>query len=323
MPELSHAEALVEAIRECMDEDPNVALVWGSLMGVGGNNEHIEHIKSDFSDRIFHPPISEAAIAALATGAAMDGVRTIFPLGTASFMFRAWDQIIHEAGAAHYMSNGDVKVPAVFHVVHGLRGGGSVQHSQSPQSMLWNAPGIEIAMPSCPADAKGLMRTAIHSNNPTVFIDHQKLSRRRGEVPEGIFDIPFGVADIKREGKDITIVAVSLQVVHAMEAAETLEKKGIDAEIVDLRSLVPLDEVAILSSVGKTGKLIVIDEGPPRCSIASEIVATVAEKGMSYLKVPPVRVNRLPVHVPANVRLEQFIGPNTARIVEAAEALCN
>ena len=167
------------------------------------------------------------------------------------------------------------------------------------------------------------MRTAIKSNNPTVFIDHQKLSRRRGEVPESTYDIPFGVADVKREGKDITIVAVSLQVVHAIEAAETLIKKGIDAEIVDLRSLVPLDEDAILSSVGKTGKLIVIDEGPPRCSIASEIVATVVEKGMSYLKVPPVRVNRFPVHVPANVRLEEFIGPNTARIVEAAEALCN
>ncbi len=155
MTVMTHAEALVEAIRECMDEDDNVALVWGSLMGVGGNNDHVQHIKADFADRIFHPPISEAAIAAIVTGAAMDGVRTIFPMGTASFMFRAWDQIIHEAGAAHYMSNGAVSIPAVFHVVHGLRGGGSVQHSQSPQSMLWNAPGIEIAMPSCPADAKG------------------------------------------------------------------------------------------------------------------------------------------------------------------------
>ena len=322
MTVMTHAEALVAAIRECMDEDDNVALVWGSLMGVGGNNDHVEHIKADFADRIFHPPISEAAIVAIATGAAMDGVRTIFPMGTASFMFRAWDQIIHEAGAAHYMSNGAVSIPAVFHVVHGLRGGGSVQHSQSPQSMLWNAPGIEIAMPSCPADAKGLMRTAIKSNNPTVFIDHQKLNKRSGEVPDGAYDIPFGVADIKREGADVTIVATSLQVVHALEAAETLSATGIEAEIVDLRSLVPLDEDAIFTSVGKTGRLLVVDEAPPRCSVASEVVATVAEKGMDLLKASPVRLNRLPVHVPANVALEDFVGPNTDRIIEAAKTLC-
>ena len=322
MTVMTHAEALVEAIRECMDEDDNVALVWGSLMGVGGNNDHVQHIKADFADRIFHPPISEAAMAAVATGAAMDGIRTIFPMGTASFMFRAWDQIIHEAGAAHYMSNGAVSVPVVFHVVHGLRGGGSVQHSQSPQSMLWNSPGIEIAMPSCPADAKGLMRTAIKSNNPTVFIDHQKLNKRTGEVPDGPYDIPFGVADIKREGADVTIVGASLQVVHALEAAKDLAADGIEAEVVDIRSLVPLDEDKILASVGKTGRLLVVDEAPPRCSVASEIISTVAEKGLGLLKAPPIRLNRLPVHVPANVALEDFIGPNIDRIVEAGKQLC-
>ena len=322
MTVMTHAEALVEAISECMDEDDNVALIWGSLMGVGGNNEHVQHIQTDFADRIFHPPISEAAMAAVATGAAMDGIRTIFPMGTASFMFRAWDQIIHEAGAAHYMSNGAVSVPAVFHVVHGLRGGGSVQHSQSPQSMLWNSPGIEIAMPSCPADAKGLMRTAIKSNNPTVFIDHQKLNKRTGEVPDGPYDIPFGVADIKREGADVTIVGASLQVVHALEAAKDLAADGIEAEVVDIRSLVPLDEDKILASVGKTGRLLVVDEAPPRCSVASEIISTVAEKGLGLLKAPPIRLNRLPVHVPANVALEDFIGPNIDRIVEAGKQLC-
>ena len=322
MRTITHAEALVEAVCECMAEDPNVALVWGSIMGVGGNNEHADRIKTEFADRIFHPPISEAAIAALATGAAMEGVRTIFPLGTASFMFRAWDQIIHEAGAAHYMSNGRVKAPIVFHVVHGLRGGGAVQHSQSPQAMLWNAPGIEIALPSCPADAKGLMRTAIKSDNPTIFIDHQKLTRQSGEVPEGPYDIPFGVADIKRDGRDVTIVAASLQVVHSLEAAGILAGEGIEAEIVDLRSLVPLDEDAILTSVAKTGRLVVVDECPPRCSVASEVISVVAEKGMDLLTAPPVRVNRLPVHVPSNKDLEDFLGPNTGRIVEAVRGVC-
>ena len=275
MRTISHAEALVEALCECMAEDPNVALVWGSIMGVGGNNEHAERIKTEFGDRIFHPPISEA-----------------------------------------------IKAPVVFHVVHGLRGGGAVQHSQSPQAMLWNAPGIEIALPSCPADAKGLMRTAIKSDNPTVFIDHQKLTRRSGEVPEGPYDIPFGLADIKRDGRDVTIVAASLDVVHSLEAAEILAGEGIAAEIVDLRSLVPLDEDAILTSVAKTGRLVVVDECPPRCSVASEVISVVAEKGMDLLTAPPVRVNRLPVHVPSNRDLEDFVGPSTGRIAEAVRGVC-
>lgn len=319
---ITHAEALAEAIAECMAEDDNVALIWGSIMGVGGDNEHARRIRTEFADRVFDPPISEAAISAIAAGAAMEGVRTIFPMGTASFMFRAWDQILHEAGAAHYMSNGRVRAPVVFHVVHGLRGGGSVQHSLSPQAMLWNAPGIEIALPSCPADAKGLMRTAIRSDNPTVFIDHQKLSRRSGAVPDGPYDIPFGVADVKRPGGDVTIVAASLQVAEALDAAETLAADGIEAEIVDLRSLVPLDEDAILSSVAKTGRLVVADECPPRCSIASEIMAVVAEKGLDLLKAPPQRVNRPAVHVPVAKPLEDHIMPGAARIAEAARKTC-
>ena len=319
---ITHAAAVVEAIAECMAEDENLALVWASAMEGGGNNALSKRIKTEYADRIFDPPISEAGICAIATGAAMDNVRTVVPMGTASFMFRAWDQIIHEAGSAHYMSNGRVKAPVVFHVMHGLRGGGSVQHSQSPQSMLWNAPGLEIAMPSCPADAKGLMRTAIKSDNPTVFIDHQLLSRREGEVPEGPYDIPFGVADIKRVGADVTIVAVSLQVVAALEAAAVLAGEGIDAEIVDLRSLVPLDEDAILTSLAKTGRLVVADESPPRCSIASEIIALAVEKGMDLLKAPPQRVNRPPVHVSLSKPLEDHLMPGPVRIADAVRTVC-
>ena len=321
MRTITHNRAVVEAIAECMAEDDHLAVVWASVMD-GGGKDLADQIKRDYADRIFHPPISEAALCAIATGAAMDNVRTFVPMGTASFMFRAWDQIIHEAGSAHYMSNGRVKAPVVFHVVHGLRGGGSVQHSQSPQSMLWNAPGLEIAMPSCPADAKGLMRTAIKSDNPTVFIDHQRLARREGDVPDGIHEIPFGVADIKRAGGDVTIVAASLQVVAALEAAEVLAEEGIDAEIVDLRSLVPLDEDAILTSLGKTGRLVVADESPPRCSIASEIIALTAEKGMGLLKVPPQRVNRPPVHVSLSKPLEDELMPGPVRIAETVRKVC-
>lgn len=321
MRTITQAEAVVEAITECMAEDDHLALVWASVME-GGDKELAQRLSTDYADRIFHPPISEAGLCAIATGAAMDGVRTVVPMGTASFMFRAWDQIVHEAGSAHYMSNGRAKAPVVFHVMHGLRGGGSVQHSQSPQSMLWNAPGLEIALPSCPADAKGLMRTAIKSENPTVFIDHSRLSRRTGEVPDGPHEVPFGVADVKRKGGDVTIVAASLQVVQALEAADTLAGEGIEAEVVDLRSLVPLDEDAVLASLAKTGRLVVADESPPRCSIASEIISLAAEKAMDQLKAPPRRVNRLPVHVSLSRPLEEHMMPGPVRIAEAVRAVC-
>ena len=261
-------------------------------------------------------------MAGIATGAAMNGLRPILPFGTASFMMRAWDQILHEAGSVHYMSNGKAKAPIVFHAVHGLRGGGGPQHSLSPQAMLWNNPGLEIVLPSCPADARGLMRTAIRSDNPTVFLDHQRLTRMEGDVPDGDYTVPFGVADVKRDGGDVTIVAASLQVSAALEAAVTLSGEGIEAEIIDLRSLVPLDEDAILKSVAKTGRLVVADEAPLRCSIASEIVATVTEKGFDLLQASPVRVNRLDVHIPSSRLLEDHAMPDARCIVEAARKVC-
>ncbi len=321
MAVMSYGAAVVDALYAAMAEDPAVTLVWGSLTGVGGQSPVVQKIKDEFGDRIFHPPISEAGMAGIATGAAMNGLRPILPFGTASFMLRAWDQIVHEAGSVHYMSNGKAIAPIVFHAVHGLRGGGGPQHSLSPQAMLWNNPGLEIVLPSCPADARGLMRTAIRSDNPTVILDHQRLTRMEGEVPEGDHSVPFGIADIKREGTDVTIVAASLQVSAAVDAAATLADEGIEVEIVDLRSLVPLDEDAILNSVGKTGRLIVADETPMRCSIASEVSATVCEKGLDLLKAPPVRVNRRNAHIPTNLASEDHAMPSAERIVEAARKL--
>lgn len=322
MTVMSYGAAIVDALYASMEEDPAVTLVWGSLTGVGGQSPLVSKIKEEFADRIFHPPISEAGMAGIATGAAMNGLRPILPFGTASFMLRAWDQIVHEAGSVHYMSNGKARAPIVFHAVHGLRGGGGPQHSLSPQAMLWNNPGLEIVLPSCPADARGLMRTAIRSDNPTVFLDHQRLTRMEGEVPDGDHTVPFGSADIKRAGTDVTIVAVSLQVGQALEAAETLAGEGIEAEIVDLRSLVPLDEDTILNSVGKTGRLVVADETPMRCSVASEILATVSVKGFDLLKAAPKRVNRRDAHIPSSLVMEDHAMPDAARIAEAARDVC-
>lgn len=316
MKKMTHAEAIADALYIVMKENPRVALVWGSIMGLSGD-KLLARVREEFAARIFDPPISEAGMSSIGVGAALEGVRPIIPFGTASFVFRAWDQVLHEAGLSRYMSNGANSVPITFHMQHGLRGGGSAQHSQSPQAMFWNCPGLEIVLPSSPADAKGLFLTAVRSDNPTVFIDHSKLMNREGDVPDGDQGIPFGVADIKRAGGDVTIVATSLQVVTALEAAEQLAADGIEAEVIDPRTLVPFDTETVLESVARTGRLVVVDECAPRCSVASEICATVAEQGFGNLKAPPRRVTRMEVPVPAAQVLEDFIGPSAERVAQA------
>jgi len=320
MAKMKYAEALVGAIRGCMDRDEAVNLVAGSIGGFAG--AHIMRgIVEDYADRIVDPPISEGALAGIVTGAAMFGLRPILPFGTASFMQRGWDQIIHEAGICHYMSNGQVRAPVVFHALHGLRGGGAPQHSLSPQAMYWNNPGLEIVMPSTPADVSGLMRSAVESDNPTVFLDHAKLMGTEGEVPDGGPAIPFGVADIKRAGGDVTIATISLQVLRALDAAETLAGEGISAEVVDLRTLVPLDRETLFASLEKTGRLVVVDECPPHCSVASEIAAIVAEERFDSLRAPVARVTRLGAPAAASLVLENAIGPTPARIADAVRSV--
>src|SRR5512145_3069337 len=208
------------------------------------------------------------------------------------------------------MTNGAITVPVVFYAMHGMRGGGAAQHSGSPQAVLWNCPGLEIVLPASPADAKGLLASALKSNNPTFFLTHAKLLGLEGPVPEGPHEVPLGRADIKRPGRDVTIVATSYMVVVALAAAEALAREGIEAEVVDPRTLVPLDEEAILGSVARTGRIVIVDECHLRCSTASEIAATVAEKGFGSLKAPPVRVARADVPTPFSAPLEAAIAPD-------------
>ncbi|MBI4292062.1 MAG: alpha-ketoacid dehydrogenase subunit beta, partial [Betaproteobacteria bacterium] len=257
---------------------------------------------------------SEAGSAAVGVGASMAGMRPFVDLGTGSFTYLAWSQITNEAAVAHYMSNGRLTVPVTFHMLHGVRGGGAPQHSQSPHAMLWNAPGLEIAAPSTAADVYGLIRTALASPNPSVVVSHAKLLGIETPVPEQKSPIPFGRADIKRHGRDVTVVATSLMVHYCLAAAETLAKEGVDVEIVDPRTLVPLDEETILDSVSRTGRLVVVDECPLRGGIASEIAATVAERGFRYLKAPIVRVTRPDTPVPYSLPLENFIMPDPEKI---------
>jgi pyruvate dehydrogenase E1 component beta subunit len=300
-----------------MESDPSVSLIGSYVLGLGPQRHHIDRVREAFTGRVFDPPTAEAGMAAIGIGAAMAGARPFVDVATASFVLHAWPQIVNEAANAYYMSGGQITVPVVFHMLHGLRGGGAGQHSHSPQAMFWNCPGLEIVLPSSPRDVKGLIRNAIKSDNPTLVIDHAKLLGTEGDVPEGAYETPFGKADIKREGRDITVVATSLMVQVALEAADSLLKDGIEVEVVDPRTIVPLDKSTICESVGKTGRLVVVDECNLSCSIASEIAAIVAEEAFSALKAPIARVARPDVPVPFSQPLEAYITPTADKITEA------
>ena len=241
----SYAAALVDALYDSLADDDRVSLIGSYVLGLGPQRHLMDRLRTDFRDRIDDPPTSEAGAAAVGIGAAMAGMRPFVDLGTAAFSFLAWSQVINEAPVSYYMSGGRITVPVTFHLLHGVRGGGAAQHSQSPQSMMANAPGLEIVAPSTAADVYGLVRTEFKSNNPTVIASHAKLLGIETEVPDEKKPIPFGRADIKRRGRDVTVVANSLMVHYSLAAAQSLARDGIDVEVVDLRTLAPLDDSAV------------------------------------------------------------------------------
>jgi pyruvate dehydrogenase E1 component beta subunit len=318
---MTFAEAIVDGLCHALRADPAVTMIGSSLLGIGPYRRLVDRIKGEFPGRMVDGPTAEAALAGVGAGAAMAGSRPFVDLSTASFSLLAFSQIANEAAVAHLMSGGQITAPVVYHMLHGVRGGGAAQHSTSPQAMLWNCPGLQLVLPASPRDVKGLIRHALKSNNPTVIFDHARLMGVTEEVPEHDYEIPFGQADIKRKGSDVTVVATSYMVQVALEAAQTLSAEGIDIEVVDLRTLVPLDEATVLESVARTGRLLVIDECPLRCGIASEIVATVCERGMALLKEPPRRLARADVPVACNPGLEAAIVPDARKLVQMVRGM--
>jgi pyruvate dehydrogenase E1 component beta subunit len=300
-----------------MAEDRMVSLIGSSPLGLGPERVLTERLRERFGDRVVDPPTAEGGVAAVGAGAAMAGARPFVDLLTGSFMYLAWMQIANEAAVGHFMSGGKLTVPVTYHCLEGVRGAGAPQHSQSPHAMLWNAPGLELVLPSTAADVYGLIRSAIHSPNPTVIFSHARLLGIEWEIPEDRAAIPFGVADVKRRGRDVTIVALSIAVHHALAAAAQLAKDGIEAEVIDPRTLVPLDEQTILDSVAKTGRLVVVDEAPLRGGVTSEIAGTVAERGFHHLKAPIARVARADVPVPFSPPLEKAVTPGVGDVVGA------
>ncbi len=318
MPKKTYGAAFIEGVYGIMKRDKDLRIIGTGMVG-GANARHQARLAEDFKDRIFEPPTSEGAIAALGTGAAMTGMPMLLHFGTSAFMLEAWNQIAHEASLAHYMSGGQVDVPLTFHGYHGVRAAGAPQHSASPQAMAANIPGLEIVLPSSPYDVKGLIRSALKSRNPTLFLNHTRLVNIEGEVPARAYGIPFGKVDVKRRGKDVTIVASSWMVQVSLQAAALLAEDKISAEVVDLRTVAPLDVAGICRSVKKTGRLVAVDEAPEICSIASEIAAQVAQHAFHALKAPIERVCHLQAPTPFSPPLEKVIVPTPEKIAAAAK----
>jgi pyruvate/2-oxoglutarate/acetoin dehydrogenase E1 component len=323
MKKMTFAQALALGLTECLEQDPRVTLINASYGGLTPHRTTYAVLREKYADRITDTPISELGYCGIAVGAAMTGLRPIVALSTAAFAFEAWPQIVNEAAVACYGSGGQVKAPVVFHMMSGIRGAGAVQHSHAPQAMFCNAPGLQVVAPGSPADARGLMRTvALESDNPTVFIDHQRLQDIEGQVDESAGAIPLGVADVKRQGGDVTIVATSIMVPRALEAAAALALQGISAEVVDPRTLVPLDKATILRSVAKTGRAVVCDESQLTCGVASELAAMIAEEGFQSLRAPIRRIGIPNVPIPYHRDEEEFITPTAAKIIAAVKSIC-
>jgi pyruvate dehydrogenase E1 component beta subunit len=320
--EMTIGEALVAALGECLAQEPRVVLIGGGLVSSGPAQAEVARLRQKYASRIKSPPIAELGFCGIAAGAAMAGLRPLVDIGTATFSYEAIPQIVNEAAVAFSNSGGQTNVPVTYFMRYGIRGGGGVQHSGSPQPWYWNTPGLQVAMPATPADAKGLLRTALlKSRDPTIFFAHERLMDLRGAVPDGAYDIPFGQAAVSREGRDVSIIATGVQVPRALTAADMLAKEGISAEVVDPRTLEPLDKTALLASVKKTGRLIVTDESHDNCGVASGLAAIMADEGFASLRAPIKRVTIPHVPVPFAVSLEDYVTPTAERIAAAARQL--
>ena len=323
-------------MREEMARDSSVILLGedvGVEKGFGGAFTVSLGLSEEFGhDRVIDTPISEAGYAGIAVGAAMAGLRPIVDLQYADFIFCMMDQIVNEAAKLPYMSAGQVRVPMVIRAPVGATTRGA-QHSQTPEAIFMHVPGLKVVAPSNAYDAKGLLKTAIRDDHPVIFLEHKLLYGSKGarvekgalnpscEVPDGDFTIPFGQAAIRRPGTDITIVATLLMVYRALEAAELLDREGISAEVIDLRSLLPLDEDTVLRSVAKTGRLLLVDEDHRICGWTAELAAIAAEKGLNHLRAPVRRVTPPDTPTPFSPVLERLWVPTVRRVFEAAVEL--
>ena len=318
MPRKTYIQAIQEALAEEMRRDERVLLMGEDVrLGVFAGTRGLH---AEFGDRrVIDTPISELGVAGAGVGAAATGLRPVVDLMFGTFLYLAFDQIANQAAAMRYMFGGQTTLPLVYMTQNGAGSSAGHHHSQSVHQFFMNMPLVKVVLPSTPYDVKGLLKTAIRDDNPVVFLNSLSLGGKRGEVPEGDYTIPLGVADVKRVGTDVTICTVGAPVYAALAAAEALEQEGISVEVIDLRTLKPWDEDAVLTSVRKTGRFVAVDESFPTCSAASEWAATVAEQAFSHLKAAVQRVTNEDVPMPFSPKLEKAVLPTTEKIIAAVK----
>lgn len=326
MKEITYIEAINEAMTEEMARDEKVFVMGEDVVegyGGGGVFGATKGLYEKYGgERVFDTPISESAIAGSAVGAALLGYRPIAEIMYHDFMTIAMDQIVNQAAKMRWTLGGKAGVPIVYRAAYGAGAGAAMQHSQAFEAWFAHVPGLKVVLPSTPADAKGLLKAAIRDDDPVVYLEHKFLYKRlKGPVPDDDQVIPLGKGDIKREGADLTIIAYSAMVQVALEAAKVLQESGISAEVVDPRTILPLDEDIILSSIEKTGKAIIVHEAPTFGGFGGEVAGLIADKGFNYLDGPIKRVGGLFCPIPYAPEMEQLYLPSVDRIIQAAREL--
>src|SRR5512137_1914062 len=321
--EITFAQAINEALAEEMRRDPRVFIIGEDVAEAGTPFKVLSGLLEEFGkDRVLDSPIAEAGFTGLAVGAAMTGMRPVVDIMFGDFITLIMDQMVNQAAKVHYMSGGRWKVPMVLRTTLGATRRSAAQHSQSLHAWFSHVPGLKVVLPSTPYDAKGLLKTAIRDENPVVFFEDKMMYKLKGPVPAEDYTIPLGVADVKRVGKDITLVATSSMVQVALGAAELLEKIGVSAEVIDPRTMWPLDEKALVESVKKTSRAIVVDEGYGRYGVTGEIAAVIAEGAFYSLEAPVKRMGAMHVPIPFSPPLEGVTVPTEQTVFEAARKLC-
>lgn len=320
--DITQAEALREALVEEMRRDEQVFVMGEDVGLMGGIFTVTRGMLEEFGDRrVRDTPISEAGFVGAALGAAVVGGRPVVELMFGDFAAVSMDQLVNQIAKARYMSGGKVKAPLVVRLTIGARGSTAAQHSQSPHAWFMHTPGLYVAIPSTPADCKGLLKSAIRNDNPVIFCEHKKLYFTKSAVPDGEYTIPFGAADIKRAGKHVTVVAISIMVHKALAVTDKLAREGIELEVIDPRMLVPMDWETIFNSVRKTGRLVVMDEGHFTDSVAAEIAARVGKECFDYLDAPVERVCATDTPIPFSPPMEEFVIPQEADLEEAVRGV--
>lgn len=318
---ITYSQAIVEAFAEELERDPNVFYM-GEDVGYGGVFGLSRGLQQRFGkSRVFDTPISETLIVGAGVGAAITGTRPIVELQFADFVAVAMDEIYNKAAKWRYMHGGQFKVPLVIFAPEGAIGGAGPEHSQCPEALFWSAPGLYVLTPGTVADMKGLLKSAIRDDNPVLVMPHKALLNTSGEVPDGEHLVPLGKAAILREGKSITIVAWSVMVGKALEAAKRLAADGIDAEVIDPRGIRPFDFDAVINSIRKTGHVILVHEAPVVGGPAGEVAAVIAERALTYLEAPIKRIGAADVPIPQNASLERFVVPQVEDIVATAREI--